>query len=141
MNGKFEQLSIVYKTSRRSARKTPAVNTATVLIPSEVLNANATRDSPSSSTTRTFARTLTNVRKIMAAVIISAKIPRAVTCALAKLGTSLHAMAGIASISMNVPRGRMNAIIMGIARTLRATTNALAREDTSFSPIKEHVRT
>lgn len=117
------------------------VSMATVKIPSEVLNANATPDSPSYSRTRTFARTLTNARTKMAGAIIFARIPRAVTRAPVEVATSWRGMDEIASISMSVPPERINAMIMGTARIRRAIMSALVKGDLSFLKIKELVKT
>ena len=115
-------------------------STATVKIRSEVLNANATPDSPNSRT-RTFARTLTNARTKMAGAIIFARIPRAVTRAHVEAATSWRGMDAIASISMSVLPGRMNAMIMGTARTRRAIMNVRVRGDSNWWKTKELVRT
>ena len=114
--------------------------TATVLIRSEVLNANATLGSPSSSRIPSFVRTLTNARSKMAAVIIFARIPRAVTCVHADRALKFRVMDGAASISMSAPMARTNAIITGIAKTSKATMNVPASGDTSFLKICELVR-
>ena len=139
MNGKFGQQSVTFY-QRPSARITPAVIMAIVLIPTEVLNANATLGSPSTRIP-SFAGTLTSARKKTAAVIISARIPRAVMCAHAELALRFRATNEAASISMSASKARTNAIITGIAKTRKAIMSVPASGDTSFLKIKEPVKT